>query len=231
MTESEWANCTDPGEMLAFVQNSGLPSVRKHRLLAVACCRRLWHLLDDVRSRTAVEVAERCADEAVDGPDLLAAWNDALDLVHEYSKETDSARWVSGVALECLRAACGDVHRAITNVTQWICPPVRYGPSRPQHAQQAALLRDLFGNPFDPLPAVDPTWLAWSGGTVRRLAEATYQERSLPDGTLDLERLAVLVDALLDAGCPPDHRVLLHLREQGPHIRGCVALDALLGRA
>jgi hypothetical protein len=38
----------------------------------------------------------------------------------------------------------------------------------------------------------------------------------------------VLADALLDAGCDDD--VLLgHLREEGPHYRGCFTLDAVLG--
>jgi hypothetical protein len=91
-----------------------------------------------------------------------------------------------------------------------------------------ALLRDLFGNPFRPR-AADPAWLAWGGGAVRRLAEAAYEARALPDGTLDKDRLAVLADALDEAGCD-DADLLGHLRGQGSHVRGCWAIDLLLAR-
>jgi hypothetical protein len=43
--------------------------------------------------------------------------------------------------------------------------------------------------------------LAWSDGTVPRIAQAIYDDRKMPEGTLDTSRLATLADALLDAGC------------------------------
>jgi hypothetical protein len=95
---------------------------------------------------------------------------------------------------------------------------------------QAALLRDLFSNPFRAMPPIDPAWLAWNGGTVVSLALSAYEHRLLPGGHFDPERLAVLCDALLDAGCTPDHELLLHLRGPGPHCRGCFAVDLILGR-
>jgi hypothetical protein len=48
-------------------------------------------------------------------------------------------------------------------------------------------------NPFRRV-SVDPPWLT---PTVVQLAHASYQERHLPEGTLDSTRLAVLADALL----------------------------------
>ena len=72
--------------------------------------------------------------------------------------------------------------------------------------------------------------LAWNDGLVVHLAQAAYDDRLLPSGELDPQRLAVLCDALLDAGCPADHELLLHLRTVGPHWRGCHALDAVMGR-
>lgn len=92
--------------------------------------------------------------------------------------------------------------------------------------QQAALLRCLFGNPFRPtLP--DAAWLT---AAIASLAEAAYEERIMPSGHLDAARLAVLSDALEDAGCT-DAAILAHLRSPGPHVRGCWALDLVLGES
>jgi hypothetical protein len=57
---------------------------------------------------------------------------------------------------------------------------------------QTNLLRDIFGNPFRPLPTTDPVWFAWNDNLVLRLAQAAYDARKLPEGTLDNGRLAVL---------------------------------------
>ena len=46
---------------------------------------------------------------------------------------------------------------------------------------------------------------------------------------LDPDRLAVLADALEEAGCD-NADLLSHLRGPGPHVRGCWALDLLLGK-
>jgi hypothetical protein len=96
---------------------------------------------------------------------------------------------------------------------------------------QADLLRDIFGNPFRPLPPFAPNLLAWNDGLVRRLAQSAYDDRQLPSGHMDPAHLAVLCDALLDAGCPADPEVLRHLRGLGPHVRGCFAVDLILGKA
>jgi hypothetical protein len=72
--------------------------------------------------------------------------------------------------------------------------------------------------------------LQWSQGLVRRLAEETYKQRQLPSGQLDHARLAVLADALEEAGCQ-DQDILGHLRQQGAvHVRGCHVVDWLLGK-
>jgi hypothetical protein len=93
---------------------------------------------------------------------------------------------------------------------------------------QSALFRDIFGNPFHPV-TVDPSWLAWNGSIVPKLARSAHEERELPGGHLAVGRLAVLADALEEAGCC-EPQLLSHLRGQGRHVRGCWALDLLLGR-
>jgi hypothetical protein len=77
--------------------------------------------------------------------------------------------------------------------------------------------------------ATDPSWLAWNGGAVAKPAQAACNERSLPSGHLDPSRLAVLADALEEAGCSVTE-VFDHLRGPGPHVRGCWVVDLLLGK-
>jgi hypothetical protein len=78
----------------------------------------------------------------------------------------------------------------------------------------------LFGNPFRPA-ALDPAWLAWNDGSVRKMAEAIYEEGRFGD-------LPILADAPEDAGCA-DADVLAHCRAPGEHVRGCWVVDLLAG--
>src|SRR5262245_50164409 len=79
MTEQEWLTCLEPERMLTFLHERKVISIhgefgeRKLRLFAAACCRRVWPLLRDERSRRAVEVAERHADGLADDRELEAA--------------------------------------------------------------------------------------------------------------------------------------------------------------
>src|SRR3712207_2424273 len=75
MTEPEWLASQEVGRMLPFVDRS--LSERRRRLFAAACCRRVWHLLEDARCRAAVELAERSADEAISAEDLEHASEEA----------------------------------------------------------------------------------------------------------------------------------------------------------
>ena len=88
---------------------------------------------------------------------------------------------------------------------------------------QAELLREILGNPYRPLPLLPPAVLRWSDGTVRRIAEGIYEERAF-------NRLPILHDALLDAGCD-DEAILAHCRSDGQHVRGCWAVDLILEKS
>jgi hypothetical protein len=100
-----------------------------------------------------------------------------------------------------------------------------------EQAVQAALLRDLHGNPFRPLPPKrgrkkwERMWrslLAWNDGTVVKLVQAIYDERAF-------DRLPILADALEESGCS-DAEILSHCRGAGPHVRGCWLVDLILGK-
>src|SRR5438046_976927 len=56
VTEDQWLACTEPETLLLFLK--GKASERKLRLVACACCRRIWHLLDGW-SQNAIEVTEK----------------------------------------------------------------------------------------------------------------------------------------------------------------------------
>jgi hypothetical protein len=71
LSEADWQACADPEPLLHFLRNRG--SQRKWRLFAVACCRRIAHLIADERSRVAVEVAARHADGSTTEEELEAA--------------------------------------------------------------------------------------------------------------------------------------------------------------
>jgi hypothetical protein len=230
--EKTWLTCDDPAAMLRQVSR---PGPRKLRLLAAACCRRVWPLLFDDRLKRAVEASERFADGEV-GPADLDAARAAAGAVVRSSRQPSAERYVGGAVLAAvarepgrLRGAPHDLLVAVARAAGWH----RYRPGRPQPSDPAAadrekgpfcdLIRDLFGNPFRPPPPLDTAWLAWGDGTVARLARAIYDERAF-------DRLPVLADALEEAGCTAAG-ILGHLRGPGPHARGCWALDLLLGRS
>jgi hypothetical protein len=106
---------------------------------------------------------------------------------------------------------------------------IGFGSSQRAEARaQTDVLRDIFGNPFRPV-VLDPAWLTWNDGAAVSLAQTVYDDRDLPSGHLDAARLAVLADMLEEAGAT-DAQLLGHLRSPGPHVRGCFAVDALLGK-
>lgn len=68
---------------------------------------------------------------------------------------------------------------------------------------------------------IAPEWLTWDGGTIPAIAQGIYEDRAF-------DRMPILADALQDAGCE-DATILGHCRQPGRHVKGCWAVDALLG--
>jgi hypothetical protein len=215
MTEAEWLTCTDPTPVVKFLRRRKA-SVRKWRLAAVACCRRRWHLLEDQRSRDAVLIAERFADGEVSKAEMTAAHKAAYDLyLGDERSVFDPGRDALGAAAGAAMTIPGHAF----NRAAW----------RREPSEVCSLLREVFGNPFRPI-TLAPSILDWNDATVVRLAQSAYEERNLPAGTLDTGRLAVLADALEEAGCT-DADILGHLRGPGPHVRGCWPVDLCLGKS
>jgi hypothetical protein len=238
VTESDWLNSADPREMLLFLRESGRASDRKLRLFMAGCCRRVVHTFtedDDMGREEYIEVAERYADglaseeeredalaEATDGgPHRLWDYCTNLVLADFTMEEPDDADGIS--------CAIGAAEEARLDAVE-----ERYDESEEIEQTEAAAQTDVLRCVFGPLAfrgvGNDPAILAWQDGLVVRMAKEIYEERALPSGHLDCARLAVLADALTDAGCP-DVELLEHLRSPGPHYRGCWAVDLLGGKS
>jgi hypothetical protein len=234
MTEADWNSSNDPRAMLAFLRDSGRLTERKARLFAVACCRRIWDLLADPRSRKAVERAELFADGLISPKELEAVHAEAdacyLDLP-AWQPDSEAAR----VAVEASTPSALDADFAGAAIDAKQARATANSDDfdeqlwSAEQGAQAALLRDIFGHLPSRPARLGEAELAWNGSCVVKLAHAACDNRQLPVGTLEPERLCVLADALEEAGCT-DEDVLAHLRSEGPHVRGCYVLDLLTGR-
>jgi hypothetical protein len=250
MDEDEWQTCNDPISMLHTLR--GISSMRKLRLFACACCRRVWQELSDDRSRSVVEVAEKFADDRVGAKELDVA-REAAYSVHANTTSPDSgfpdaAKGMSRSNWEAAQAAtltamafgtsddaiwCGQATVEQTSLAAASSAQVGHGLAdisegggeEKERAFQADVLRCIFGNPFRP-PSVAPSWLT---PTIVTLAQAIYENRSLPDGVLSNAQLAVLVDALEKVGCA-NPELLSHCRGAQLHARGCWVVDLILTR-
>jgi hypothetical protein len=225
MTEQEWLACTDPGQMLEAL--GGKASERKLRLFSCACCRRVWHLLIDERSRTAVEVAEAWADGLVEFEVAQAAFRNAC--VAQAEVQRGPAGWPETVLRFRRPRDRERVSRAAFLAAFSVGEGV--GHLEPHFrgetaafligSEQTDLVRCLFSNPAR-VAVFLPSWRQWKGGLVVAMAQRIYDTR-------DFGELPILGDALEDAGCS-DQALLDHLRGPGPHARGCWGLDLLLGK-
>jgi hypothetical protein len=231
MTEKEWLGANDPQRMMEWLVQSEKASERKLRLFAVACCRGIWHLLTDERSRSAVEAGERFADGLASRDELTAACA-AADRAHFEAprranfRALDAAPHAAEYDLSCSAADAAACTADAVQIAALGDETLKEEEIR----RQVVLLHCIFGNPFRVTPAIDSSWVAWNDTSMKQLAQAVYEERSLSDGTLDKKRLAVLADALEEAG-GTDKEILAHLRGPGPHVRGCWPVDLLLGKS
>lgn len=228
MDEAEWLTSSDPRRMLSALGDRA--GGRKLRLVACACVRRLWPVLYDHRSRACVEHGEGFAEGQVGG-DLLPP----LSRGGHAAADAAAVQISLGAAWHAARAAartCAQPMRAnVVNMVAQECATAAWGEDGPRLADpaehpgerraQAALLREIVGNPFRAV-AVSAAVRHWNDGTVVKLAEAIHATGRYGD-------LPLLHDALLDAGCEEDD-ILAHCRAADGHVKGCWVIDLILGK-
>jgi hypothetical protein len=210
VTEAEWRNCRSPISLLRAARERVSP--RKGRLFTVGCCYHIWGFMKDRRSRAAVQVAERFAEGEASREELCLAHEAACDAVDE--AERSNARNIAQAA-----TAASDPGGAQAFLA---CDCTRISVGTVVREAELALAIELFGNPFRAV-YVDPSLLSWNDGLVVKIAQGIYEERAF-------DRMPILHDALLDAGCD-DEALLSHCRNAKGHVRGCWAIDLLTGRA
>jgi hypothetical protein len=218
VTEAEWLGADDPRPLLRHLRDTGQASARKWRLLACAALRApdVWPLLVSNSSRRAVEVSEAFAEGAASGEDLTRARKCAYSATYSWLVRSREQRGAAAVAHNL---CWHDAQLLMEGVFAWNARGA-------ESLVPVGMIREVIGNPFRPATL----HRAWLTPTVASFALAAYDERSLPSGELDTVRLPVLADALEEAGCI-DADVFSHLRSPGPHVRGCWALDLILGKA
>ncbi len=242
MTDAEWMNCATPIQMVELIR--GKTSERKLRLYAVACCHRISDLIKDARSREAVEIAEKHADGLVSDHYLEEAReksSDASGAAYRIAQEAAWSidTWKANAAANAAYSSCGHWQNWLSD-SQLFDTPIwaaraMSGPEvenvlsdiplkkrfEAEQEFQCQLLRDLIGTNSFINVQYDRSLFQGENGTVQELARSIYAERSFL-------RLPALADALEKMGCT-DSELLEHCRNSGPHVRGCWAVDLILG--
>jgi hypothetical protein len=177
-----------------------------------------WSKREAELAGRAAALAEKVADGLADLAQLKALLSSPGDDEMEgcYADGPDAA-WAAKASAYRAR------HCAKYNSPCSYPPGAAYrAASEPDHdreqSAQADLLRDIFGNPFR-LVAVEAACVT---ADVAKLAETIYKECAF-------NRLPVLAEALERAGCH-NAELLSHCRAAMPHVRGCWALDLILGK-
>lgn len=106
MNEQEWHKSADLSAMIAYVGPAF--TLRKQRLLAAACCRRLHEQLSDPRAWAGVEFLERAADEKLKKADWLAIREQIAEVVKAAQQQEVAESLRVNAAREAYRQADRD---------------------------------------------------------------------------------------------------------------------------
>jgi hypothetical protein len=216
MTEADWLACRDPTRLILGLR--GALATRRQVRLAMCACFRRWELhLSHKSARQLLEVNEQYADGRTDIHKLNAAVRAAAQLLGRREPHNWTAEeWLVDAMINSSRTSRFRDHSdAVLPALEQHVAPVDPAVER---AAQLALIDDIFANPFRPV-SLYPCWLTTD---VIGLARGIYDERAF-------ERMPILADALMDAGCE-DEQILGHCRGEGPHVRGCWVVDLVLDK-
>ena len=210
MTEEEWLT-SDEWETLLNSLDLGLSNERKARLYACACCHRIKHNFTE-RGLHALATAERFADGQANREDLLAIRPEPQHLSDDFGTDRLSSH------AACFVVFFWEAPSNFLSAALYAALAADEG-SEVERRYQAALVREIFGNPFRPV-AFDP---AWRTDTAVAVARQMYDSRNFG-------AMPILADALQDAGCEDEH-ILAHCRDtSAPHVRGCWVCDLVLAK-
>jgi hypothetical protein len=213
MTEEEWLASRDPVHLFDRVKRTA--SDRKLRLFACYLCETYQREFKDERIWAAVETSLKLSDGEVGEPERITA----LDVVRDAIIDIEGSEHLwqrSGLAFPMCTLGTREMLERVPLLAlqQFDCN--FYANPR---VVECLGLRDIFGNPFR-LVLFDPEWRT---STALALARGIYDERAF-------DRMPILADALQDAGCENED-ILNHLRDpHATHVRGCWALDLVLGK-
>lgn len=208
MTSPEAA--LDPTDPRMLVQRAArVASRRKVRLFGVACCRLIAdHLPENLRE--ILDEVERAADQPI-----------VVRLLH-FAERLPDAKWGNSPAkvVELGTTAMLFALQPDAEMVASAWEPVRailreFGPAPQSLVKEIAtcVLGNVGKSQFEP---------TWRTSTVLTLARLAYDSR-------DFGNLPILADAVEEAGCG-DGALLDHLREPVCHVRGCWAVDHILGK-
>lgn len=224
MNQNRWLTCKEPSPLLEHLAKSvGGPS-RKKRLFAAACCRRIVHLMPGKAILAALKTAEQFADGKATAKKLESAEKRAWAAQKGPFPDDERAELGAyAMAAEAVSRLCEQPDSMdIYDIMDSIYSATVCDPDNPEEEDilQAALVREVFGNPFRPV-MLDPQWRT---STAVALAQQMYESR-------DFSAMPILADALQDAGCDSED-ILTHCRDANQaHVRGCWVVDAVLGKA
>lgn len=172
----------------------------------------------------AVEVAERFVDGKATVKELKFAEGNAHAARTPVGRGVGLTEREAGIQADAafLAACAAGTNPSSPDVSEVASQiPEEEGDEQAELAAHADLLREIYGNPFRRIQ-IDPAWLAWKDGAALKVAQAVYDARQFED-------LPVLAGLLEQAGCT-DREILNHCRSDAVHVKGCWALDLLLGK-